>query len=219
MWESNGSEFEDHDDSDFEIGIEAIDEIEKSIIYGLFGQISSLQNFYSKVQSGYKKISLTWLIAGLIGIGYVFSQEIRGLPFNPIFIAIFISIAGICGVTLLWFLDIIIYQTYFFSSVVELIKLERANQWLPRININTGFLQFNKKTNLLQSPFYVYCNLVFLFLIFLMSIALVNFDKIYIAVFSVFFVFLGWLIHFCMIRAERPKKTSPMRDDFKRIIP
>jgi hypothetical protein len=218
MVENNDLEFEGQESPDTEFVVDPLDENSKSITYGLFSQLCALQNFYSRIQSNYKKVALTWLIAALIGIGYIFSKEISGLPFHRIYIAIFVSLAGMCGITLLWFIDIIIYQTYFYGVVVEQFKLEKANLWLPRININTGLLQFNAKTTVLQGYFYIGCNLIFLLIIMIMSLALVKFDPILSVPLCGAYIFSGWIISFFMKRGEHPKKHSPLREEYLKKI-
>ena len=214
MLNNHDLEFEGQESSDSEFSVEPLDEGKKSIIYGLFGQLCSLQNFYSRIQSNYKKVALTWLIAVLIAIGYVFSKEVTGLPFHPTYVALFISISGMFGITLIWFLDIIIYQTYFYGVVVEQIKMEKDYRWLPNINSNIALLQFERKTVVLESCFYIWCNIIFLFIMMVLCMSLINFNVFYSICLSLVFVVLSAVVNFIMRRIEYPEKISPIRLEY-----
>ena len=66
------------------------------------------------------------------------------------------------GITLVWFLDVVLYQKLWLGAVVEMAKLEEKNKWLPRVNLNTLIVRQNKKFSFFQSYFYIGINSVFI---------------------------------------------------------
>ncbi len=120
------------------------------------------------------------------------------------------------GITLLWFIDILIYQTYFYGVVVEEIKLEKNNEWLPELNINIGKIMTDPKKRVSQSFFYLGCDYILLIFMCIMTLNLVHFRIFYSILVLIFFIFFGSLITFVIIRFEHPKKKSPLGNQIKK---
>lgn len=213
MIEDEDSEYEEEEKE------EAIDDLESSntqnqqIEFKLYCLLSSLENFYSRIQSTYKRVSATWLIASFIGMGYVFSVDGSNLPLDPLLILILIAFAAMWGISLLWFLDIYIFQTYFYGVVLEQAKFEKKYKWMPFLNIPIISLQCHSKTRTHQSLFYAGCILILLFIICAGVIAFLQISAIFSTLICFGFVLIGWLLTSVMLRTEHPTK-SPIREKF-----
>jgi hypothetical protein len=208
-------EFEGQEDANTDFIIDNIDGTKRSINYGLYSQLSALKNFYFRIQNSYRMTAVTWLIAAFIGMGFLFSQDGKNMPLHPIVILFFILLATMGGITLLWFLDIFIYQTYFYSVVLSEAELEKDDEWLPNINLNIGLLQMNPKTIVLQSYFYIGCQFILLSIMCLMTISLVEFKPLYSVLIIAGFICIGWLISYILIRAECPKESVSFRAGYR----
>lgn len=215
MIDDDELEYEGQEDPETEYNIDCPIIDEKTLAYGMYSQLNTLSNFYSRIQNSYKAVAATWLVASLVGIGYIFSQQVENLPLHPIIACVLISLFSILGVTLLWFLDIYIYQTYFFGTVVAASEIEKKNPWLADINCNILNSQIkDEKHIVLDSYYYIGFNLI---LLSIMCFAFIALFKVWWSklVISILFIIIGWLLSQYMISIENPVK-SPLKSKFKK---
>jgi hypothetical protein len=210
-------EFEEQESADTDFIIDPTDEAKRSINYGLYSQLNALKNFYFRIQNSYKMRAITWLTAAFIGMGFLFSQDGENMPLHPMVILLFILLATMGGITLLWFLDIFIYQTHFFSIILEEAKLEKKDKWLPNINLNIGLLQTNPKTRITQSYFYIGCYFILLSIMCFMTISLVEFEPLYSTLIVAGFICFGWLVAHIITKIEYPPKATSIRKSYEAI--
>lgn len=141
------------------------------IINMLYDQVKLQKTYCSSMQNKYRALTSTWLLAAFVGIGYILSQEHKvELPFNIFLAVILLSFLASFGITLLWFLDVVLYQKLWLGCVVELARLENTHNWLPRINLNTLRMRNSKKFTFFQSYFYIGINSVFIIISMLTAI-------------------------------------------------
>ena len=218
MIEDDDINFEEQENTDVDFIIDPVDESKKSLVYGLYAQLASFENFYSRIQNSYKRVSITWLIASFIGMGYLFSKKAGVLPIHPLLVLLFIAFATMWGITLLWFLDIIIYQTYFYGVSVEEGKLEKKNKWLPNFNINLCSLQSDPKKRMSQSYFYIGCHFILLLIMCLTIIFIIEFNIIFSLMIIIGFIAIGFVISYLMLRVEHPHKAAPIRKQMQALF-
>ena len=204
MIDDDDFEIEDSEDFDTDFIIDPINEEKSSICYGLYSKLLNLQNYYNQIQNSNKKVAATWLIASFIGMGYVFSKKASHLPLDPLILLIIIAFGTICGITLLWFLDIYVYQTYFYAIILENLKFEKKYEWFPKVNKHIGVLESDSKKQLNQSNFYMGCNFILMLIITFALLFFVKFSFIYSPIIVVSFVVLVFFIRKTMIHIEHP---------------
>lgn len=168
MWikgEENNPDEESEDVIDFFGGDDNI------LIFGFYNQLKQHKNHFSSIQLRYRTLTSTWLLAAFAGIGFLLSghSEIE-LPFNALFGVILLCFCAGFGTTLLWFLDIVLYQRLWSGTVVEMARLEEAHSWLPPINLNTLMIRKDKKYRFSQSYFYIGINGFFILISMLISL-------------------------------------------------
>jgi hypothetical protein len=106
----------------------------------LFDRVSRLveengvqERHFNDLQSRYRAMASTWLLAAFIGIGFVISEERLALQFDPLLLVSAIGVAGTVGILLLWMIDLMVYHRLLESVFFEGIKLEDKYSWLPQI--------------------------------------------------------------------------------------
>lgn len=212
-------DYEGQDSIETEFLADHIDNNRKTIIYGFYSQLNPFANFFGHIENHYKKVAFTWLISSFVAIQYLFSYEAKNMPINPVLILVFVSFLAIFGIILIWFLDVIVYQTYFYSVILEEAKLEKKNKWLPKINLNFGAAQYKEKKYSVSSFFYMGCLFILLFIMCLSMLKLVQFNTLYSVLIIVFFVFFLFVVCYTMFRLEFPKKKPvPIRKYFKKNL-
>lgn len=217
MIRNDDLDYEGQENPETEVIIDPIINTKHSIIYGLYSQLSILANFYSRIQNSYKSVASTWLVSTLIGVGYLFSQRESNLPISPYLILIFVFFVSMWGITLIWFLDIYVYQTDFYKVVIEEVKLEKKHKWLSSVNDNISKIQSNPRKRISQSIFYIGCHYILLFLMCLIFLFLVNYQILQSVFIVLGFIGLGWVITIVMLGFEFPKKTPFVKGELKKI--
>lgn len=155
-------ENEPEDDPESEYIIDPTSGEEHSLVYGFYSQIKAQKDHFSNMQIRYRSISSAWLLAAFAGIGLLLSQHNLQLPFNTLIGILILSFCTIFGLTLLWHLDIVLYQKLWLGTVVTLAKLEKDHKWLPRVNLNVLMIKSNKSYRFFQSIYYIGLNCVFI---------------------------------------------------------
>ncbi len=138
---------------------------DRSHIYKLYSELTTHKDHFSLMQNKYRRLSSTWLLAAFVGIGYLLTRYEVALPINPYLAIIILSLCTISGVTLLWHLDIVLYQKLWLAVVVEMASIEKKYKWLPRVNLNILITREEKKLRFFQSFFYLGANFIFLFIV------------------------------------------------------
>ena len=206
-------------ETQFSTDHENINETRKSIIYGLYSQLNPFANFFGHIEHHYKKVAFTWLVSSFVAIEYLFSYEATNMPINPILALVFVSFLAIFGIILIWFLDVMVYQTYFYSVILEEAKLEKKYKWLPKINFNFGAAQYKEKKYSVSSFFYIGCNTILLFIMCLSMFKIVKYNIFYSILIALSFVIFWCVVSYVMFRLEFPeKKPVAVRKFFKKNI-
>src|SRR5215831_10526015 len=114
-------------------------EDDRDRIWKIYCELGVIERHFNNVQSTYRALASTWLLAALGGIGFVISKELTlRIPSELIIGAIGIA-AGI-GVYLLWVLDLLVYQRLLDAAYIEGRNLETNHQWLPQVRNNMRVL-------------------------------------------------------------------------------
>lgn len=167
---------------------------ENALIYGFYSQITSHKEYCSSMQNRYRALTSTWVLAGFFGIGHLLSgYENLYIPFSSLFGVLILCVCVGFGVTLLWFLDVVLYQRFWLGTVVELARLEHHYSWLPKCNLNILMMRRSKKFRSTQSFFYIAINYIFILISF--TLWMPQMDNIYqIALLSILVFLVLWAV-------------------------
>ena len=136
---------------------------EDKIIFGLYMILREHKDHFSTMQNRYRALTSTWLLAAFAGMGFLLSGHSKiELPFNVLFAIALLCLCTGFGVTLLWFLDVVLYQRFWISTVVEMARIEEKHPWITPTSVNTLLIRKSKKYRLFYSYFYIWINGVLL---------------------------------------------------------
>jgi hypothetical protein len=99
-------------------------------------EVGAYERHFNDIQSKYRALASTWLLATFGGVGFVLSQRTLELPFDRLVGAGFLGVAGAVGVVLLWVLDLLVYHRLLDAVFVAALKLEADYPQLPRLRTN-----------------------------------------------------------------------------------
>jgi hypothetical protein len=118
-----------------------------SDVVEIYSGIREYEQHFNQIQSNYRSLASTWLLATFAGIGFVWSVNYKNdNPFPSSLVVAGIAIAGSIGIFLLWNLDHNVYHGLLDAVFVEGIKLEKEYPWLPQVRNNMRDMEAGGKT-------------------------------------------------------------------------
>jgi hypothetical protein len=94
-----------------------------------------MERHFNVVQSDYRRLASTWLLAVFAAIGFVLSTKLTILM-PPALLILGLGIAGSIGVYLIWVLDLLVNQRLLDASFIQTKDLETKYKWLPQVRNN-----------------------------------------------------------------------------------
>lgn len=181
----------------------------KSIAYGLYFKLISYENHYNLIQTKYKALATTWMLAAFIGIGYLLGGKETGIPFNILISTMLICLLAAEGIILVWFLDAGVYYRLIEAIFAEAIKLETRFKFLGKNHQNLLRLHNSHRDPLKFMTMFYSSFVFFLLLIALISIALYvySINILYLYVLA-FFLFASSLIFWALYNIKRKHRRK-----------
>lgn len=163
---TNETPQDEHLPSDFEV--DEISSDPETLAYGLYSILTTYKNHFQNLQNKFKALSVTWVLATFIGIGYIISGYEFNLKINVFLIIMFLSLLAAQGVFLLWFLDVGIYDKLIKSVWLEIYKLEEKFPLIGKSHHHMAkLLSYDKKSKNIYGFFYIYFVTFFIFIAFI----------------------------------------------------
>jgi hypothetical protein len=156
--------FDENDDGDTDVPVEAITDNDKLIAYGLFVKMQKLKMHYYSIKLRYKILASTWILASFIGLGYLISGKEIGLPTDLFTGIISVGILAAIGISLLYFFDIFIYHRLLHVIFVVSMDFEKKYKFLPQLSHDAVSLFYKRAVRpiSLDSLYYSFFILLFL---------------------------------------------------------
>lgn len=179
-----GTEYQSEDDPEGDYQAFEVDGEPKNLVFGLYAQLKAHKDHFSNMQNRYRSLASTWILAAFVGIGYLFSRHKIDLPFNTSIAVVILCVLATIGISLLWHLDIVVYQKLWFGTIIEMARLEKKNKWLLGVNNEILKAHASKEYHFFQSYFYIGCNIILLVMGCVIS-AIMGYPNFYVVGISV----------------------------------
>ncbi len=124
--------------------ITAADEKLVQMVSPLVLELGAYERHFNEMQSRYRSLASTWLLATFAALGFVLSNENFEIPFPRLLAAAGLALAGATGIILLWILDLMVYHRLLEATYVEGLRFERLYRWLPKVRTNMWKTQSGK---------------------------------------------------------------------------
>lgn len=182
---------------------------DKKFILDIYTLLQELEIHCSDLQFKYRQYALYWIVAIFAAIGFLMSKDVGQLPINQVLIISGISMGGSVGLTLLWSLDIQLYQKLLDAAYIEELEMEEKYEFLPKIRHKMFFLtSFFSSPIKTQTNFYIGLILLCMGVSFLpITIGLHISYITFIAIIKLIFLFLILLY----IRKKSSKTTNHLK--------
>lgn len=121
----------------------------------IFAEIGTAERHFNEVQSRYRAMASTWLLAGFAGMGFVATNKDLPLPYQPIVFGI--GLAAATGISLIWILDEIVFRNLLGAYFIEGLRFEQRYPELPQARHNMLRLFSRLPVRRYVSTFYAAC--------------------------------------------------------------
>jgi hypothetical protein len=99
------------------------------MIWQMYEGLTGQCQHFNGLESTYRALASTWLLAAFGGVGYVLSNNVGG---HAALLSAAIGAAAALGIVLLWMLDLQVYHSLLVGAFSEQLRLEREHRWLPQ---------------------------------------------------------------------------------------
>jgi drug/metabolite transporter (DMT)-like permease len=129
----------------------------KLIIYGMYTNYIKEIKHFDNIQTYFRILTSTILLATLAAIGFLFSIQKLDFPFERSIAAILLSVIGLASIFTLWHIDLKFYQRLLISNFAEAFRLEKENKWIPKVHHNMLFSSHKKDHPSNIAYYYIGC--------------------------------------------------------------
>ena len=129
----------------------------KLITYGMYCNFIKEVQHFDNLQTHFRLLSSTILLGSIAAIGFLFSLETLTIPLGKSFVALLVSFIGITSLLTLWYVDLKLYERLLVSNFAEAYRLEKENDWLPKVHHNMLFASHKKDHPSNLAYYYIGC--------------------------------------------------------------
>src|SRR5262249_21477532 len=116
----------------FPAGLSTVDATLFDRVWQVVQECGEEERHFNQLQSVYRGIASTWLLATFAGVGYILYGHETPAPGPDVIVPGLICLSGAVGIALIWLLDMHVYHRLLVSIFDEGRKLEQSYPWLPR---------------------------------------------------------------------------------------
>ena len=182
---------------------------QKTLNYGLYTKLNEFESHLETISTKYKQIALTWLLATFAGIGFLLSVQTAQLPVNHLVAVSLIAMIGLLGVTLLWHLDVNIYNLFWTAVFIEEIRMEKKLDFVCQTRSLMLLIDEDREKIFHHGLFYIIANSLLVCTIAAAMFYLFrNLDLIYIVFVAIAFVLFEIGMYYFMTSYARKMESA-----------
>ena len=114
---------------------------DRDLVWKIYVELGAMERHFNELQSRYRALASTWLLAAFGGIGFVLTTELSFVTLPAEWAVALVGLAAAAGVYLLWMLDLLVYHRLLDAAFVEAWRLEERHPWLPQVRAGMMKLQ------------------------------------------------------------------------------
>lgn len=107
-----------------------------ALVAASFSELGAFERHLSGVQSRYRVMASGWLLATLLGSGWILTSPSFALGLHPLLLVTLAGVAGSVGLVLLWSLDLMVTSRQLDAVLIESLRLEQRHPALPSLHHN-----------------------------------------------------------------------------------
>lgn len=111
----------------------SIEDLEREEVWNILLELGVQERHFNELESRYRTLASTWLLATFAAVGFIATQEQVGLPIPRLGLMGSIAYLGAAGILLLWNLDLMVYHRLLDSCFLAGVLFENEVAWLPKL--------------------------------------------------------------------------------------
>ena len=123
-------------------------------LWAIMCELGEQQRHFNGLQSHYRTMASTWLLASIAAVGLVYSDKVK-IPVPAEIVVMSIGLAGAFGIVLLWMLDLLVYHELLVANYEVAKEYERDYQWLPQVRATYKAMRRGPAVRVRASRFYI----------------------------------------------------------------
>ena len=129
-----------------------VDKVLFDKVWAMMLELGEQQRHFNQMQTQYRTIASTWLLATIAALGFVYSKE--NVPLSPDILAASLSVVAAIGIVLLWILDILVYHELLVVNFTQAERLESDYEWLTQVQSQYRKTQGKSSVRVRATRFY-----------------------------------------------------------------
>jgi hypothetical protein len=116
-----------------------LDMVDKELfqrVWSIYSEMGVEERHFNSLQSTYRALTSTWLLATFGSIGYFLSDKMVNCPIDKWIMIIVIGFMSSTGIMLIWNLDLKVYHPLLAAAFGQGRLLEKQYSWLPQMRTN-----------------------------------------------------------------------------------
>lgn len=134
----------------------------KNLVLAGYSKVLQGGRYHGTLQTKYRVMCSTWLLATFAAIGFLLSKD-KLLPFDHLLGVALISLIGIAGIYILWYADTFVEELLLEINVVEGLRMEKENEWMPQVYHTFLHLYQNTNARIVKVLFFIGCKSILIF--------------------------------------------------------
>lgn len=136
----------------------------KLLLFGIYSKLLSDGRLYGTKQTRYRIMASTWLFATLAACGILLSSE-ELLPIDHLLAVVIVCSLGSLATYAVWYEDTITLETLLDISVIEALKIESKNPFIPQLHHRFLHLFSRGSAPHVKAFFFVGCKTILIILV------------------------------------------------------
>lgn len=102
-------------------------------VWNFYAEMGNEERHFNGLQSTYRALASTWLLAAFAAIGFVLSEKFGECPIDKLLMVVIIGVMAAVGIWLIWIMDLRVYHPLLSSAFRQGRLLEERYPWLPQM--------------------------------------------------------------------------------------
>lgn len=124
-------------------------------VWSFYTEMGTEERHFNGLQSTYRALASTWLLAAFAAIGFVLSEKFAECPFDKLVMVAVIGFMAAIGIWLIWIMDLRVYHPLLSSAFRQGRLLEETYPWLPQMRTDMMHRMNNRGVVLRVVWFYI----------------------------------------------------------------
>ncbi|HSW85912.1 MAG TPA: hypothetical protein VLG49_00270 [Rhabdochlamydiaceae bacterium] len=185
----------------------------KAFIQAIYFKLNQFERHFELITTKYKNIALTWLLATYAAVGFLLSNEAKGLIDHLSAVSI-ICFIGLVGVSLIWHLDMNVYHRFWSALFIEEVIMEEKYPHLLQSKTITLLIDKSREKFFTRGAFYFIADILLVITMAAAVFPLIQHSSLY----SIIGTEIGFLVFLILLLFFMIKYSNKLQKSFSQLL-